>query len=196
MNILLLDNNPLVQELVKSQAGSVEMKVAETAQQAELFLLSAPPGLIIIGAELSPAVIQFIITCKQQHAPIILVTKQTLENEPQLSDITKVASLTALVTAIQHNIPAYSEFSTEFNPVCLSGKQAQVLHKLVRVFNHDLNNKMTVVCNSANFAVKNPNLAVQMVGLIDSSVGKNVVTDKAKQLLADITAILQPKPAS
>ena len=78
--------------------------------------------------------------------------------------------------------------------VTLSDTQVQGILKQLRVFKHDLNNKMTVIGNASGFAKTKPELAPKLLDIISNALGpNNTVLEDYTKLLEYISKELQVK---
>jgi CheY-like chemotaxis protein len=184
MKILVVDQSPLVRELFKSQAWDSQITTVASVAEARKANQGTAFDLLIVGTPMETETLPFLQAFSKQ-AKVIVIAPAGLPTFQGLAPV--VANLADLEKQIHVLFPTFTGFSPDFEPVSFSGAKAQALIKLIREHNHDLNNKMSVISTATSLALKTPELASEMISLIEGSTAPNVVTDRAKQMLAEIS---------
>jgi hypothetical protein len=82
----------------------------------------------------------------------------------------------------------------EYKNVQLSSQQVETLVTQLRLFRHELNNKMTVVSNASAMGQQYPDMAAKMLEIISGSLGHdNKLLTNFSALFETITGTLQVK---
>lgn len=182
MQILLLDQSPLVRELFKAQAWDSQITTVASVAEAKTANHGTAFDLLIVGAPMETETLPFIQAFSKKTKVIVIA--QT--GASPFHGVPVVSTFAELEKQIHLIFPTFTGFSADFEPVSFSGAKAQALIKLIREHNHDLNNKMSVISTATSLALKTPELSSEMISLIEGSTSPNVVTDRAKQMLAKI----------
>ena len=207
--ILLVEDDVCISEILKLQlehaTPSFVVKVATGLIEAKHFLKDSHVDFVICDLHLADgsgiALIQH-MRSNNLAIPTILTSGENgalaLHNAgiTGVSVVNKPFGANDIIAKIRQlsKPTAASTFVLPKEPITLSVEQVQQIIQQLRTFRHDLNNKMTVLCNASALGANNPDSAIKMIQIIASSLNRpdNLLTGYAT-VIAEIQKIITPE---